>query len=182
MEAPSKRMRLTVVVEALAEENAHGDYRDVALAAFKERKFAMPVQLDVTFEAVWADIEQRYKTNYLDPQQAATFSIKKLQDAYDCDLDMTDTVGDIFAGEADVKMRVIKVIPHFIYRQAPRSVVERTWRTVQTRGAALCRSSSRAHTKCANPRQIDRSPRPSHSTPWRRAQKIHRSCPARPGR
>jgi hypothetical protein len=109
-------MRLTVVVEALAEENAHGDYRDVALAAFKERKFAMPMQLDVTFEAVWADIEQRYKTNYLDPQQAATFSIKKLQDAYDCDLDMTDTVGDIFAGEADVKMRVIKVIPHFIYR------------------------------------------------------------------
>jgi hypothetical protein len=109
-------MRLTVVVEALAEENAHGDYRDAALAAFKERKFAMPVQLDMTFEAVWADIEQRYKTNYLDPQQAATFSIKKLQDAYDCDLDMTDTVGDIFAGETDVKMRVIKVIPHFIYR------------------------------------------------------------------
>ncbi|KAF3047761.1 hypothetical protein E8E12_011624 [Didymella heteroderae] len=116
MEAPSKRMRLTVVVEALAEENAHGDYRDIALAAFKERRFAMPVQLDVTFEAVWADIEQRYKTNYLDPQQAATFSIKKLQDAYDCDLDMTDTVGDIFEGEADARMRMIKVIPHFIYR------------------------------------------------------------------
>jgi hypothetical protein len=116
MEAPSKKMRLTVVVEALAEENAHGDYRDAALAAFKERKFAMPVQLDMTFEAVWADIEQRYKTNYLSPQQAATFSIKKLQDAYDCDLDMTDTVGDIFEAEADVKMRMIKVIPHFIYR------------------------------------------------------------------
>ncbi|KAJ4380306.1 hypothetical protein N0V86_004617 [Didymella sp. IMI 355093] len=116
MEVPSKKMRLTVVVEALAEENAHGDYRDAALAAFKERKFAMPVQLDMTFEAVWADIEQRYKTNYLNPQQAATFSIKKLQDAYDCDLDMTDTVGDIFEAEADVKMRMIKVIPHFIYR------------------------------------------------------------------
>ncbi|KAF3041447.1 hypothetical protein E8E11_000718 [Didymella keratinophila] len=116
MEAPSKRMRLAVVVEALAEENAHGDYRDVALASFKERKFAMPVQRDMTFEAVWADIEQRYKTSYLDAQQAATFSIKKLQDAYDCDLAMTDTVGDIFEGESDPRMRMIRVIPHFIYR------------------------------------------------------------------
>ena len=97
------RMRLTVLVEALAEENAYGEYREIALAAFKERKFAMPVQLDDTFETVWRDIEQRYKTNYLAPHQAATFSIKKLQDAYDCDLDMTDTVGAIFEGEPDRK-------------------------------------------------------------------------------
>lgn len=117
MAVPGTRMRLTVVVEALAEENAHGDYRLEALAAFKERRFAMPVQLDDTFETVWSDIEQRYKTNYLSPQQAATFSIKKLQDAYDCDLDMTDTVGAIFEGEPDPKMRLVKVIPHFIYRE-----------------------------------------------------------------
>lgn len=115
--AAAARMRLTVVVEALAEENAHGEYRDMALAAFKERKFAMPVQLDDTFETVWADIEQRYKTNYLNPQQAATFGIKKLQDAYECDLDMTDTVGAIFEGEPDRKMHLIKVIPHFVYRE-----------------------------------------------------------------
>ncbi|KAF2624276.1 hypothetical protein BU25DRAFT_476412 [Macroventuria anomochaeta] len=117
MAAPGARMRLTVVVEALAEEDAHGQYRELALEAFKERKFAMPVRLEDTFETVWADIEQRYKTNYLNPQQAATFSIKKLQDAYDCDLDMTDTVGAIFEGEPDRKMHMIKVVPHFIYRQ-----------------------------------------------------------------
>ncbi|KAF3005828.1 hypothetical protein E8E13_008340 [Curvularia kusanoi] len=115
--ASSTRMRLTVVVEALAEENAHGEYRDMALAAFKERRFAMPVQLDHTFEMVWADIEQRYKTNYLAPHQAAAFSIKKLQDAYECDLDMTDTVGAIFEGEPDRKMHMIRVIPHFIFRE-----------------------------------------------------------------
>ncbi|KAH6612726.1 hypothetical protein C7974DRAFT_445521, partial [Boeremia exigua] len=116
MAAQGARMRLTVVVEALAEENAHGEYRDAALAAFKERKFAMPVQLEDTFAAVWGDIEQRYKTNYLSPQQAATFAIKKLQDAYDCDLDMTDTVGAIFEGEPDRKMHLIKVVPYFVYR------------------------------------------------------------------
>src|SRR5690242_541938 len=117
MAAPGARMRLTVVVEALAEENAVGQYRDMALAAFKERKFAMPVQLEDTFETVWSDIEHRYKTNYLSPQQAATFSIKKLQDAYDCDLDMADTVGAIFEGEPDRRMHLIKVVPHFIYRE-----------------------------------------------------------------
>lgn len=110
-------MRLTVVVAALAEENAHGEYRDLALAAFKERRFAMPVELDDTLDKVWGAIEQRYKTNYLDSQQAATFGIKKLQDAYDCDLDMTDTVADIFEGEPDVRMRLIKVIPRFTYRE-----------------------------------------------------------------
>ncbi|KAJ4346290.1 hypothetical protein N0V95_005500 [Ascochyta clinopodiicola] len=117
MAAPGARMRLTVVVEALAEENAHGEYRDEALEVFKERKFAMPVQLHDTFETVWTDIEQRYKTNYLDARQAATFSIKKLQDAYECDLDMTDTVGAIFEGEPDRRMHLIRVIPHFVYRE-----------------------------------------------------------------
>ena len=117
MAVPGSRMRLTVVVESLAEENAHGEYRELALEAFKERKFAMPVQLEDTFETVWNEIEQRYKTNYLDAHQAAAFSIKKLQDAYDCDLDMTDTVGDIFEGEPDRKMHMIKVVPHFIYRE-----------------------------------------------------------------
>ena len=58
MAGPSTRIRLTVLVEALAEENALGEYRDVALAAFKERRFAMPVQLDDTFEMVWREIEQ----------------------------------------------------------------------------------------------------------------------------
>jgi hypothetical protein len=42
--------------------------------------------------------------------------IKKLQDAYDCDLDLGDTVGAIFEGETDIQMRMIKVVPSFINR------------------------------------------------------------------
>jgi hypothetical protein len=64
-------MRLTVEVLPLAAENSHGPYRDVALAAFKGRKFALPVQLEDTFEEVWKQIEERYKRNYLNPTQAA---------------------------------------------------------------------------------------------------------------
>jgi hypothetical protein len=70
--APSvQMMRLTVEVLPLEEENAHGPYRDHALAVFKGRKFALPVRWDDTLGQVWSQIEQRYKTNYLDPQQAA---------------------------------------------------------------------------------------------------------------
>lgn len=71
MAVPSKRMRLTVEVLPLTAENAHGPYRDEAIAAFKARKFALPVQWEDTLERVWAQIEQRYKTNYLNTQQAA---------------------------------------------------------------------------------------------------------------
>lgn len=45
-----------------------------------------------------------------------SFTIKKLQDAYDCDLDLSDTVGSIFEGESDVQTRMIKVVPTFINR------------------------------------------------------------------
>jgi hypothetical protein len=116
MAAAPARMRLTVEVLPLAAENAHGPYRAHALAAFKSRKFALPVRLSDSFEHVWAQIEERYKRNYLDVQQAANFTIKKLQDAYDCDLDLGDTVGDIFEGEADSTMRIIKVVPSFVNR------------------------------------------------------------------
>jgi hypothetical protein len=72
MSAPDAQvMRLTVEVLPLEEENAHGPYRDHALAVFKGRKFALPVRWSDTFEQVWNQIEQRYKKNYLDPQQAA---------------------------------------------------------------------------------------------------------------
>ncbi|CAO2649175.1 Nn.00g101240.m01.CDS01 [Neocucurbitaria sp. VM-36] len=116
MAAPGARMRLTVEVLPLEAENAHGPYRAQAIAAFKGRKFALPVQLEDTFERVWSLIEQRYKTNYLDAQQAAAFTIKKLQDAYDCDLDLGDTVSSIFEGETDPSMRTIKVVPSFVNR------------------------------------------------------------------
>jgi UDP-galactopyranose mutase len=71
MAAPAARMRLTVDVLPLAEEDSHGPYRHVALAAFKGRKFALPVQLDNTIEQVWTQIEERYKRNYLTPAQAS---------------------------------------------------------------------------------------------------------------
>ncbi|KAF1846030.1 uncharacterized protein K460DRAFT_338882 [Cucurbitaria berberidis CBS 394.84] len=116
MAVPVARMRLTVEVLPLEAANAHGPYRAQAIAAFKGRKFALPVQLEDTFERVWGQIEQRYKTNYLDAQQAAAFTIKKLQDAYDCDLDLGDTVSSIFEGEPDPTMRMIKVVPSFINR------------------------------------------------------------------
>lgn len=45
-----------------------------------------------------------------------SFTIKKLQDAYDCDLDLSDTVGAIYEGESDAQMRTIKVVPSFVNR------------------------------------------------------------------
>jgi hypothetical protein len=100
----------------LAPDDAHGPYRSHALASFKGRRFALPVSTDDTFETVWGQIEHRYKTSYLNAQQAANFTIKKLQDAYDCDLFMTDTVGSIYEGETDATLRLIKVVPTFLDR------------------------------------------------------------------
>jgi hypothetical protein len=45
-----------------------------------------------------------------------SFTIKKLQDAYDCDLDLSDTVSSIYEGETDLTRRTIKVVPSFIHR------------------------------------------------------------------
>lgn len=71
METPRRPLRLTVDVLPLAEENSHGRYRDVAVAAFKPRKFALPVNWEDTFETVWRQIEERYTRNYLTPAQAS---------------------------------------------------------------------------------------------------------------
>jgi hypothetical protein len=71
MAASSVRMRLTVEILPLEAENSHGPYQAAALAAFKGRKFALPVQLEDTFEKVWSQIDERYKRNYLTPPQAA---------------------------------------------------------------------------------------------------------------
>jgi hypothetical protein len=109
-------MRLIVQVLPLLPENSRGAFRPPHLAAFKPRKFALPVEPDHTFEQVWKSIEDRYKRNYLTPAQASSFIIKKLQDAYDCDLDLGDTVASIFEGESDQEKRMIKVVPGFIDR------------------------------------------------------------------
>ena len=42
--------------------------------------------------------------------------IKKLQDAYDCDLDLGDSVASIFEGEIDQEKRLIKVVPGYVDR------------------------------------------------------------------
>ncbi|KAF2178518.1 hypothetical protein K469DRAFT_695321 [Zopfia rhizophila CBS 207.26] len=80
-------------------------------------KFALPVQPKQTFEQVWALIEDRYIKNYLTPAQAASFTIRKLQDGYDCDLDMRDTVGAIFDDVIDPEKRMIKVVQARIDRE-----------------------------------------------------------------
>ncbi|KAF2876505.1 hypothetical protein BDV95DRAFT_602484 [Massariosphaeria phaeospora] len=116
MASPTDRMRLTVDVLPLTVENARGPNQAAALAAFKPTKFALPVQLEQTLEQVWVQVEKRYTRNYLTPLEASSFTIKKLQDAYDCDLDLSDTVGAIFEGETDAQMRMIKVVPGFIDR------------------------------------------------------------------
>lgn len=61
-------------------------------------------------------MEERYKRNYLTPAQAADFMIKKIQDGYDCDLDLGDTVGAIFEGEKDQEKIMIQVIQASIDR------------------------------------------------------------------
>lgn len=71
MAPSSNTMRLTVHVLPLAEEDSHGPYRDEALAVFKGRKFALPVQLDDTIEEVWKKSLERYTRNYLSPAQAS---------------------------------------------------------------------------------------------------------------
>ncbi|KAL6709791.1 hypothetical protein ACN47E_001220 [Coniothyrium glycines] len=113
---PAARMRLTVQVLDATRDNVRGWRQPLDIDAFKSRKFALPVHSEDTFAQVWEKIEQRYKTNYLDEKQAAAFTIKKLQDAYDCDLDLGDTVSSIFEGETDPAMRTIKVVPSFIDR------------------------------------------------------------------
>ncbi|KAF1949352.1 hypothetical protein CC80DRAFT_598951 [Byssothecium circinans] len=117
MATPATRMRLTVEVLSLVAENARGPHQAAALQAFtKSRKFALPVELEHTIEQVWQQIEDRYKRNYLSQLEASCFEIKKLQDAYECDLDVGDTIGAIFEGETDPQMRAIKVVPSFVNR------------------------------------------------------------------
>ncbi|KAH8726212.1 hypothetical protein GQ44DRAFT_771408 [Phaeosphaeriaceae sp. PMI808] len=110
------RMRLTIEVLPLVVANADEAFQTDALSMFKGRKFALPVQLEDTFKNVWTLIEQRYKENYFNSQEAAVFTIGKLQDGYECDLDLRDTVGSIYESETDPTKRVIKVVPSLINR------------------------------------------------------------------
>ncbi|KAF2109106.1 hypothetical protein BDV96DRAFT_251507 [Lophiotrema nucula] len=114
---PPFSMRLYVEVLPLElEERVARSLPAVHMEALKGRSFAMPVQLDDTFEQVWSQVEERFKRNYLTPAQAAAFEIKKLQDANSFDLDLSDTVGAIFEGETNPVQRLIKVVPALLDR------------------------------------------------------------------
>jgi hypothetical protein len=71
MAAPDPKIKLIIHVLPLTAENAHGEYRDVALESFEARKFALSFQWQDTFEQVWHQIEERHKRNYLTPAQAS---------------------------------------------------------------------------------------------------------------
>ncbi|KAL5114761.1 hypothetical protein ACEQ8H_007323 [Pleosporales sp. CAS-2024a] len=166
MAPPRARTRLTVEVLPLAADNAHGAHRAHALAAFKGRRFALPVCSDDTFETVWAHIEHRYKTSYLSPQQAATFTIHKLQDAYDCDLFMADTVASIFEGEADPARRVIRVVPAFVDRDfsvPPTSALRPA--QLQKRPPTPRGSDARKRRRTSPPAAVDATPAPDLALP-----------------
>lgn len=111
-------MRLIVQVLPLSKgpANSLAAYSSIPITPRKPNKFTLPVRPEQTFEQIWRLVEERYKRNYLTPAQAAGFMIKKIQDGYDCDLDLSDTVGAIFEGEKDQEKIMIQVIQASIDR------------------------------------------------------------------
>lgn len=111
-------MRLIVQVLPLSKgpANSLAAYSSIPITPRKPNKFTLPVRPEQTFEQIWTLVEERYKRNYLTPAQAADFMIKKIQDGYDCDLDLSDTVGAIFGGEKDQEKIIIQVIQASIGR------------------------------------------------------------------
>lgn len=111
-------MRLIVQVLPLSEgpANSLAAYSRIPITPRKPNRFTLPVRPEQTFEQIWTFVEERYKRNYLTPAQAANFMIKKIQDGYDCDLDLSDTVGAIFEGEKDQEKIMIQVIQASIDR------------------------------------------------------------------
>ncbi|KAF1965740.1 hypothetical protein BU23DRAFT_560789 [Bimuria novae-zelandiae CBS 107.79] len=78
----------------------------------KPRKFALVVRDREKLEDVWYKIEERYKKNYLWPQQYAFFSIDRLQNGWHADVDLTDTVGAVF-DNVPVTDCILRVIPSY---------------------------------------------------------------------
>ncbi|TKA69225.1 hypothetical protein B0A49_06513 [Cryomyces minteri] len=106
-------MRLLVKIMPLPQGPANSlvtPQGSVKTAARDPITLSIAVRTEQTFREVWDIVEQRYKTNYLDPSQHSNFLFKKLQDSYGGDLDLFDTVGGIFEDEPDPKMRVVHVI------------------------------------------------------------------------
>ncbi|KAF2405118.1 hypothetical protein EJ06DRAFT_578360 [Trichodelitschia bisporula] len=80
--------------------------------------FVMPVDPQQTFAAVWEEVETRYKKNYLDSVHAQQFVIKKLQNGDGFDIDISDTVGDIFPPDTPAKECLIQVLQANVFREA----------------------------------------------------------------
>ncbi|KAJ9645359.1 hypothetical protein H2199_003367 [Coniosporium tulheliwenetii] len=110
-------MRLHVEVLPLQQGPANSLYSNVQLTAQPPKKFGINVRPEQRISEVWSLLEARYKRDYLTLAQQATFIIKKLQDAYGGDIDVGDTVADVFEGVTDQEKRVIHVIQGSIDRE-----------------------------------------------------------------
>ncbi|THW49434.1 hypothetical protein D6D21_02457 [Aureobasidium pullulans] len=70
--------------------------------------FLLAVEEDATFQQVWNAIEQRYKENYGHGRKKDWF-FKKIQDDSGADIDIRDTVIDIFGAIEDPHKRIVQV-------------------------------------------------------------------------
>ncbi|THY13981.1 hypothetical protein D6D01_08224 [Aureobasidium pullulans] len=70
--------------------------------------FLLAVEEDATFQQVWNAIEQRYKENYGHGRTKDWF-FKKIQDDSGADIDIRDTVIDIFGAIEDPHKRIVQV-------------------------------------------------------------------------
>ncbi|KAI5196911.1 hypothetical protein E4T39_07577 [Aureobasidium subglaciale] len=71
-------------------------------------KFFIVVDQDATFARVWELIQQRYSENYRAGRRNDCY-FKKLQDSSGADIDMRDTVVDIFGAIADPHQRLVQI-------------------------------------------------------------------------
>ncbi|KAG9943973.1 hypothetical protein KCU85_g8294, partial [Aureobasidium melanogenum] len=71
-------------------------------------KFFLSVEPDATFLRVWTLVQQRYRENYSAGRRNDTY-FKKLQDSSGADIDMRDTVIDIFGEIQDPNERIVQI-------------------------------------------------------------------------
>ncbi|GAB7357224.1 hypothetical protein MBLNU459_g8205t1 [Dothideomycetes sp. NU459] len=96
----SAKIRITVKIVPV--EHGPPELKDSAA-------FALPVDATSNFFQVWNVILQRYEDNYAAGRRK-NFVFKKIQDVHGADIDLRDSVADIFEGETDPRNRVVQVI------------------------------------------------------------------------
>ncbi|KAK4992668.1 hypothetical protein LTR50_001002 [Elasticomyces elasticus] len=103
-------MRLLVKILPLSQPPLNSLYKHIPVKPPAPVLLAIPVRPDQTFGDLWEKIETRYKKNYLPQSQHGNVVFKKFQDNYNGDLDLSDTVGEIFGDEPDTSKHLIHVI------------------------------------------------------------------------